>query len=146
MLQSIILQTIFLSFTLLGCSENRNVCGNGNGNGVRLAAMRRSKRGGDDAPINFEKEYDLKALLEKIKADPTFLINKAQLMIMFPWMTSNYIKHATSPRAKFKMPIKRIGHKPFFILNQVLAYVNNPQETKEENTEVKKVKPFKVVT
>ena len=30
MLQSIILQTIFLSFTLLGCSENRDVCGNEN--------------------------------------------------------------------------------------------------------------------
>ena len=33
MLQSIILQTIFLSFTLLGCSENKDVCGNENGGG-----------------------------------------------------------------------------------------------------------------
>ena len=95
---------------------------------------------------NVSYNYNKKTLLEKIKSDPTFLINKAQLMIMFPWMNSNYIKHATSPRAKFKMPIKRIGNKPFFILNQVVAFVNNPQETKEKNTDVTKVKELKLVT
>jgi len=95
---------------------------------------------------NVMYNYNKADLLDKLKSDPTFLINKAQLMIMFPWMTSNYIKHQTSPRAKFKMPIKRIGNKPFFIYNQVFAYVNNPQEIKEENTEVKKVTKVKLVT
>ena len=95
---------------------------------------------------NVMYNYNKADLLDKLKSDPTFLINKAQLMIMFPWMTSNYIKHATSPRAKFKMPIKKIGNKPFFILNQVVAFVNNAQETKEENTDVTKVKKLKVVT
>ena len=56
MLQSIILQTIFLSFTLLGCSENIDVCGNENGGGQDIVAMRRmSKRGGEcyNYSINF---------------------------------------------------------------------------------------------
>lgn len=50
MLQSIILQTIFLSFTLLGCSENRDVCENGNLGGGEFdepVESRRSKRGGE---------------------------------------------------------------------------------------------------
>jgi hypothetical protein len=42
------LQTI-LGFTLLGCSENRDVCGNGNGE--EITEMKRFKRGGEGCYI-----------------------------------------------------------------------------------------------
>ena len=89
--------------------------------------------------------YDKKKLLEIITANPKFLINKAQLMILYPWMTSNFIKHKTSPRCNNKMPCERIGNKPFFIYNQVDAYVNKADPIVEKNTEVKEVKKVKVV-
>ena len=45
-------------------------------------------------------------------------------MILFPWMTSNFIKHKTSERcAGVKMPCTRYGNKPFFIYNQVDAWL-----------------------
>jgi len=84
--------------------------------------------------------YDKKKLEELTKANPGFLINKAQLMILYPWLTSNFIKHKTSPRCKNKMPCQRKGNKPFFILNQVDAYLNKaePKPEKEEEREGKK--------
>ena len=53
MLQSIILQTIFLSFTLLGCSENRDVCGNRNdeAEALQTGARTQAKRGGEGCYI-----------------------------------------------------------------------------------------------
>ena len=85
--------------------------------------------------------YDKKKLLEIITANPKFLINKAQLMILYPWMTSNFIKHKTSPRCNNKMPCERIGNKPFFIYNQVDAHLNNKSiDKKSEEQEGQKGK------
>ena len=89
--------------------------------------------------------YSKEGLLENIKANPRMKINKGQLQILFPWMTSNFIKHRTSPRCKDKMPCERIGNKPFFIYNQVDAYINKGDPIVEKNTEVKKVKKVKLV-
>ena len=53
-------------------------------------------------------------------------------MVLFPWMTSNYIKHATSDRcAGPKMPCRRIGNKPFFVYNQVDAWLNDPKNQED---------------
>ena len=77
-------------------------------------------------------EYNKETLLAKVKADPNFLLTKGQLMILYPWMTSNYIKHATSDRcAGPKMPCRRIGNKPFFVYNQVDAWLNDPKNQED---------------
>ena len=89
--------------------------------------------------------YTKENLLENINANPKMYVNKAQLMILFPWMTSNFIKHRTSPRSKHPMPVHRVGGKPLFIYNQVDAYVNKGDPIVEENAEVKKVKKVKLV-
>ena len=85
--------------------------------------------------------YDKKKLLEITKANPQFLINKAQLMMIYPWMTANFIKHKTSPRCENRMPCERRGgNKPFFILNQIDAYLNNPKTEKPKEQEGNKGK------
>ena len=58
MLQSIILQTIFLGFTLLGCSENRDVCGNENIDSYFPVEPSLSKRGGDGCFIYYINFYN----------------------------------------------------------------------------------------
>ena len=90
--------------------------------------------------------YNKTKLLELIKENPQFLINKAQLMLLYPWMTSNFIKHKTSPRCSksLRMPCERRGNKPFFILNQVDAFLNKsdkiekPEEQKSEKGKIGK--------
>ena len=86
MLQSIILQTIFLGFTLLGCSENRDVCGNENIDSYDPVESSLSKRGGDDCfiySINFynpenkiNNNYILK--IEQLENDYVELITDDQ--------------------------------------------------------------------
>ena len=71
--------------------------------------------------------YNAEELKEKIKQNPNYKLNKAQLMLLYTWMTSNFIKHRTSPRCNAPMPHVRYGNKPFFIYNQVDAYLNNPR-------------------
>ena len=71
--------------------------------------------------------YNKAELEKRVKDFAGYKLNKAQLMILYPWMTSNYIKHAISPRAKYRMPCDYHGNKPFFIVNQVDAYLNNPK-------------------
>jgi len=101
--------------------------------------------------------YNRDQLLETIKNNPSFKVNVNQLMIIFPHLTRNFIKHAASPRAKYRMPHVRVGNKPFFIVNQVDAYLNNPEGTinsqsersnsqsSNENAAVKNVKKLKSV-
>ena len=59
-----------------------------------------------------------------IKDRPGIRLNKAQILILFPDLTSNQIKYMTSPRCKRedKIPAERLGGKPNFIYNQVLAW------------------------
>ena len=88
--------------------------------------------------------YNKQDLEKKVKDNPTFLLNKAQLMILYSWMTSNFIKHATSDRAAYRMPCKRIGNKPFFVLNQVDAYLNNPKAQEDYFKEERSRKKGKI--
>lgn len=93
--------------------------------------------------------YNREELLQKVKANPSLKLNSGQLMLLIPHLTRNFIKHRCSPRCKYPMPHSREGNKPFFILNQVDAYLKNPQTSNsanvDENTEVKKVKRLKSV-
>ena len=76
--------------------------------------------------------YNKEELQKKLEKNANYLLNKAQLMIMFDWMTSNFIKHATSDRcAGPKMPCRRIGNKPFFVYNQVDAWLNDPKNQED---------------
>ena len=76
--------------------------------------------------------YNKAELEKKLKENANFLLTKGQLMILYPWMTSNYIKHATSDRcAGPKMPCRRIGNKPFFVYNQVDAWLNDPKNQED---------------
>ena len=69
-------------------------------------------------------EYSKDQLLKMIKDRPSIKLNKAQILILFPDLTSNQIKYMTSPRCKRedKIPAERLGGKPYFIYNQVLAW------------------------
>ena len=71
-------------------------------------------------------EYSKDQLLKMIKERPSIKLNKAQILILFPDLTSNQIKYMTSPRCrhKDKIPFERIGNKPYFIYNQVYAWNN----------------------
>jgi len=71
-------------------------------------------------------EYSKDQLLKMIKERPSIKLNKAQILILFPDLTSNQIKYMTSPRCKHKdkIPFERIGNKPYFIYNQVDAWNN----------------------
>ena len=71
-------------------------------------------------------EYSKDQLLKMIKERPGIKLNKAQILILFPVLTSNQIKYITSPRCKHpdKIPFERIGNKPYFIYNQVYAWSN----------------------
>lgn len=90
--------------------------------------------------------YDREELIKKLQENPSLKINSGQLIVLFPHLTLNYIKHRVSVRCKFPMPHTREGGKPFFIFNQVDAYLSNPHEYKsDENAEVKKVKKLKEV-
>lgn len=74
-------------------------------------------------PINAGYIYDKKKLLDLVKKNPSIRLNKAQIIILFPNFTSAFIKYRTSPRCTAdRMPHGRVGKKPFFIYNQVLAY------------------------
>ena len=76
--------------------------------------------------------YTREELLKKIKVFPNFKLNKAQLLSLFPDLTSNKIKYMTSTRCKHndRIPIGgRIGNKPYFIYNQVDAW-NNKDRSK----------------
>ena len=76
--------------------------------------------------------YNKEELQKKLEKNANYLLNKAQLMIMFDWMTSNFIKHATSDRcAGPQMPCRRIGNKPFFVYNQVDAWLNDPKNQED---------------
>ena len=76
--------------------------------------------------------YNKEELQKKLKNNANYLLNKAQLMIMFDWMTSNFIKHSTSDRyAGTQMPCRRIGNKPFFVYNQVDAWLNDPKNQED---------------
>ena len=76
--------------------------------------------------------YNKAELEKKLKENANFLLTKGQLMVLYPWMTSNYIKHATSDRcAGPKMPCRRIGNKPFFVYNQVDAWLNDPKNQED---------------
>ena len=68
--------------------------------------------------------YSKDDLLEKVKRFPGFKLNKAQLLSLFPDLTSNKIKYMTSSRCKHddRIPAGRLGNKPFFIYNQVFAW------------------------
>ena len=61
-----------------------------------------------------------------IKDRPSIKLNKAQILILFPDLTSNQIKYMSSPRCKHEdiIPFERIGNKPYFIYNQVYAWSN----------------------
>jgi len=71
-------------------------------------------------------EYSKDQLLKMIKERPSIKLNKAQILILFPDLTSNQIKYMTSPRCKRAdiIPGERLGGKPYFIYNQVLAWSN----------------------
>ena len=71
-------------------------------------------------------EYSKDQLLKMIKDRPSIKLNKAQILILFPDLTSNQIKYMTSPRCRHKdiIPCERIGNKPYFIYNQVAAWNN----------------------
>ena len=76
--------------------------------------------------------YNKAELEKKLKENANYLLTKGQLMVLFPWMTSNYIKHATSDRcAGPKLPCRRIGNKPFFVLNQIDAWLNDPKNQED---------------
>ena len=73
--------------------------------------------------VNISYVYDAKSLLAYVKKNPGAQLNKAQVQILFPEFTSNFIKHRTSNRCKKDpMPHGRVGSKPFFIYNQIFAY------------------------
>ncbi len=78
-------------------------------------------------PRNNGYNYNAAELKEILQRDPSFQLNKNQILILFPNLTSNFIKHYTSPRCKDedRMPCgrKRNG-KPYFIYNQVDAYIH----------------------
>lgn len=59
-----------------------------------------------------------------IKDRSSIKLNKAQILILFPDLTSNQIKYMTSPRCRHEdvIPCQRIGKKPYFIYNQVAAW------------------------
>ena len=69
-------------------------------------------------------EYNEGELLKMVIANPNLKLNKAQILMLFPNLTSNKIKYMTSPRCTHddKIPAERIGNKPYFIYNQVLAW------------------------
>jgi len=71
-------------------------------------------------------EYSKEQLLKMIKERSGIKLNKAQILILFPDLTSNQIKYMTSPRCKREdiIPAERLGGKPYFIYNQVLAWNN----------------------
>ena len=102
-------------------------------------------------------EYNQKELLKMITDKPSLRLNKAQILILFPDLTSNKIKYMTSPRCRHLdvIPAGRVGNKPYFIYNQVLAWNNkdrsiiplHPQQPflKEVEQESKKGKKGKTV-
>ena len=70
-------------------------------------------------------DYSKDQLLEKTEKFPGFRLNKAQLMVLFPHITSNQIKYMTSPRCTHddRIPMAgRLGNKPFFTYNQVFVW------------------------
>ena len=89
--------------------------------------------------------YNKAELEKKLKENANYLLTKGQLMVLFPWMTSNYIKHATSDRcAGPKMPCRRIGNKPFFVYNQVDAWLNDPKNQEDYFKEERQSKKGKI--
>ena len=48
-------------------------------------------------------------------------------MVLYPWMTGNFIKHKISKRCKIKCQCDTNYGRPRFIYNQVDAYLNNPK-------------------
>ena len=54
-------------------------------------------------------------------------------MILYPWMTSNFIKHKISKDAQIlnALQIQEYGNKPRFVYNQVDAYLNNPKNQED---------------
>lgn len=71
-------------------------------------------------------EYSKAELLKMIKERSSIKLNKAQILILFPDLTANQIKYMTSPRCRHTdvIPCERIGSKPYFIYDQVLAWFN----------------------
>ena len=89
-------------------------------------------------PRNNGYNYNAAELREILQRNPGFELNKNQILILFPNLTSNFIKHYTSPRCKeeYRMPCeRRINGKPYFIFNQVDAYIHrfNNQPLIQEN-------------
>ena len=85
-------------------------------------------------------DYSKDQLLEKTEKFPGFRLNKAQLMVLFPHITSNQIKYMTSPRCRHEdiIPFERIGNKPYFIYNQVNAW---NEVDRSNNPGIKNAKP-----
>ena len=84
-------------------------------------------------------EYSKDQLLKMIKDRSNIRLNKAQILILFPNLTSNQIKYMTSPRCKHhdKIPAERIGGKPYFIYNQVSAWSNKDRSINPANQKIK---------
>tara|TARA_Y100000592_G_scaffold41751_1_gene66304 strand:- start:660 stop:980 length:321 start_codon:yes stop_codon:yes gene_type:complete len=89
-------------------------------------------------------EYNKEALLAKVKADPDFLLTKGQLMVLYPWMTGNFIKHKISKRCRNPMPANTDYGRPRFIYNQVDAYLNNPKHQEDYFKEERRSKNGKI--
>lgn len=81
-------------------------------------------------PKNQGPNYNAIELREILKTNPGFKLNKNQILILFPDLTSNFIKHYTSPRCteQNRMPHDRRNGKPVFIYNQVDAYLNRSNQ------------------
>lgn len=86
-------------------------------------------------PRNNGYNYNAAELKEILKSNPGFKLNKNQILKLFPDLTSNFIKHYTSPRCKeeHRMPCDRRNGKPVFIFNQVDAYLNPPKKEQSTN-------------
>jgi intein-encoded DNA endonuclease-like protein len=85
-------------------------------------------------------EYSKDQLLKMIKERPNIKLNKPQILILFPDLTSNQIKYMTSPRCRHEdiIPFERIGNKPYFIYNQVNAW---NEVDRSNNPGIKNAKP-----
>ena len=85
-------------------------------------------------------EYSKEQLLKMIKERSNIKLNKAQILILFPDLTSNQIKYMSSPRCKHEdiIPFERIGNKPYFIYNQVFAWNS---KDRRNNPGIQKIKP-----
>jgi len=74
---------------------------------------------------NLGYSYDKDELMKCINENANFLLNKAQLMMFFPHLTSNRIKYITSPRCNKEdyLPHVRDGRKPKFNYHIVNQYM-----------------------